>query len=174
MLLKHGVFDAFEPTKTPFFENMFGYVKLIQRTRKPMRLLAGLEVLLGFLNYDKPVCTQAVVCILSMIGHPYPIVRARSSQELYTATLTYEDVIMPDDEEKGDEAISLLVETSWAEMDHESAVEVRDQLYGLLEIQKDTTVSFDLAQKNVEKNNKDEDKTDFGYSNLVNEMHGGL
>ena len=42
---------------------------------------------------------------------------------------------MPDDEEKGDEAISLLVETSWAEMDHESAVEVRDQLYGL-EIQR--------------------------------------
>ena len=33
----------------------------------------------------------------------------------------------------------------------------------LLEIQKDTTVSFDLAQKNVEKNNKDEDKTDFGH-----------
>ena len=109
-----------------------------------------------------------------MIGHPYPIVRARSSQELYTATLTYEDVIMPDDEEKGDEAISLLVETSWAEMDHESAVEVRDQLYGLLEIQKDTTVSFDLAQKNVADKNKEEDKNDFGYSNLVNEMHGGL
>ncbi len=175
MLLKHGVFDTVNPSKTEFFTNMFDYVKkLIQRTRKPMRLLAGLEVLLGFLNYDKPICTQAVVCILSMIGHPYPIVRARSSQELYTATLTYEDVIMPDDEEKGDEAITLLVETSWAELDHESAVEIRDQLYGLLEIEKDTTMSFDLAQRNATQKFKDEEKKDTGYQSLVNEMHGGL
>ena len=138
------------------------------------QLILYLEVLLGFLNYDKPICTQAVVCILSMIGHPYPIVCARSSQGLYTATLTYEDVIMPDDEEKGDEAITLLVETSWAELDHESAVEIRDQLYVLLEIEKDTTMSFDLAQRNATQKIKDEEKKDTGYQSLVNEMHGGL
>merc|ERR1711916_347059 len=153
--------DTLNPSKTEFFKNMFDYVKkLIQRTRKPMRLLAGLEVLLGFLNYDKPICTQSVVCILSMIGHPYPIVRARSSQELYTATLTDEDV-------------SLLVETSWAELDHESAVEVRNQLYSLLEIEKDTTMSFDLAQRNVIAQSKDAGESEMGYQSLVSEMHGG-
>ena len=55
----------------------------------------------------------------------------------------------------------------------ESVVEVRDQLYGLLEIQKDTTVSFDLAQKNGDKIRMRTRMTLLVTSNLVNEMHGG-
>ena len=53
-------------------------------------------------------------------------------------------------------------------------MEIRDQLYDLLEIEKDTTMSFDLAQRNATQKFKDEEKNDTGYQSLVNEMHGGL
>ena len=52
-----------------------------------------------------------------------------------------------DKEEKGDEAVGILIQTSWAEMDHESAVQIRDQLYPLLGIEKNKGLAFELAQK---------------------------
>jgi hypothetical protein len=148
LLLKNGVFDALKPEHTSFFTKILDYGELlIQRTRQPIRLLAALEVLLGLLSFEKPINTKAVASILLMIGHPYPIVRSRSAQELYTATLTYEDAVLPEDEEKGDEAVGILIETAWADMDHESAMEIRDKLYPLLGVEKNETLSFALAEK---------------------------
>ena len=137
----------------------------------------------GLLSFEKPICSNAVASILLMVGHPYPIVRSRSAQELYTATLTYEDAVLPeDDEEKGDEAVSILIETAWAEMDHESAVAIRDKLYPLLGVVKNEDLSFSLAEKgNKLKKGMDawgnvlgdrENETPYGsFASLVREHH---
>jgi hypothetical protein len=185
MLLKNGCFDMLDPANSPFFDNILKYSELlIQKTREPNRLLASLEVLLGLLSFDAPICSQAVAAILLMIGHPYPIVRARAAQELYTATLTFEDVILPEgDEAAGEEATEILISTNWAEMDHPSAVAVRDQLYPLLQVEKSEGEAFEAAAKGITlqkgydswgNDNMDRvDETPFGtFASLVRELHG--
>ena len=88
LLLEAG---AFARLKLPKSEWSFAMLEAtaveMERTKSVSKLSAGTDVLLGLAKYARPVRTRALACAISLLGHPYPMVRKRAAEQLHLFVL---------------------------------------------------------------------------------------
>eukprot|EP01083_Nonionella_stella_P092354 258519_1 len=132
-LLSNSCFENLGAERSTFGAVLLKLVKAECRSCKDVvKSLAACDVYIGLIPYGGEVRSGAFQALLSMLGYPYPKVRSVTAERLYSQLLTFDD-IFPED--KMDEILEILVETSWTSRVSEVRP-VRDRLYDLIGLKK--------------------------------------
>ncbi|PFX29522.1 tubulin-specific chaperone D-like isoform X1 [Stylophora pistillata] len=112
MLLANGCFELFAQDEShPFPAAVFNLTKKeIFKIGDARKLLTSVSVFCGLLQFPGATRTRAFQQLSIFLCHRYPQVRKSTADHLYSAVLTYDDIIPA---ENFDEVLAILTETSW-------------------------------------------------------------
>ncbi|XP_059170269.1 tubulin-specific chaperone D-like isoform X2 [Physella acuta] len=105
----------------------------VHKSGSPQKLMAGADVYCGLLQFHGAPRTKCLTHLMILLCHKYPRVRKTTSDKLYEALLTYEDVVS---EENTTEIMTVLSETSWDALDMADIRDKRNTLCDLLGIKR--------------------------------------
>jgi len=93
----------------------------VAKCGRPHKIMAAADVYCGLLQFEGATRARCLQQLLILLCHKYPRVRKTTSDKLYEALLTYDDVI-PEDHEA--DVMTALSDTTW---DGQDVSEIREQ-----------------------------------------------
>ncbi|XP_033744746.1 tubulin-specific chaperone D-like [Pecten maximus] len=144
-LLSKGCFSLFaEDENQGFAQKILELTKKeISRSGDPQKLIASADVYCELLQFSTELKKKALFQLLLLMGHKYPRIRKATANKLYEALVTYDDVAQ---EEKLDDAMTIISETTWDNDKISEVRPIRNQLCDLLDIpQPKLTVKSDTS-----------------------------
>eukprot|EP00794_Sanderia_malayensis_P017380 gene17380-19119_t len=168
LLLSNGIFDSYVDDDN-FPLNLLALVKeeIFQRgghAKRPIKLFNSVDVFCGLIQFPGEIRRKSLSQLMVFLCHKYPKLRRTTAEKLYTALLTFDDVVL---EDNLDPVLSILTETDW----DGQIVELKEQrniICDLLGVAKPKPRSSATGAKKVEKKPKDELES---YQDLVT-RHG--
>ncbi|CAH3179067.1 unnamed protein product [Porites evermanni] len=112
MLLSNGCFDMFAKEEShPFPQALCDLTKKeIFKLGDAKKLITSITVFCGLLQFPGVTRTKSFQQLTIFLCHKYPQVRKTTADQLYSAALTFDDIIPG---EKLDDVLAILSETSW-------------------------------------------------------------
>lgn len=112
MLLSNGCFDMFAKEEShPFPQALCDLTKKeIFKLGDAKKLITSITVFCGLLQFPGVTRTKSFQQLTIFLCHKYPQVRKTTADQLYSAALTFDDIIPV---ERLDDVLAILSETSW-------------------------------------------------------------
>ncbi|XP_067044336.1 tubulin-specific chaperone D-like [Acropora muricata] len=112
MLFSNGCFELFAGDENhPFPQNLLMLTKKeIFKLGDAKKLITSVSVFCGLLQFPGVTRSKSFQQLSLFLCHKYPQVRKTTADQLYSAVLTYDDILPA---ERLDEVLALLSETSW-------------------------------------------------------------
>ncbi|KAH9512990.1 hypothetical protein Btru_035542 [Bulinus truncatus] len=132
-ILSWGLVDSIAsdiPESVP--DQIVQLVKLeLHKSGSPQKLMAGADVYCDLLQFEGSPRKKSLAQLMMLLCHKYPRVRKTTSNKLYEALLTYDEVVP---EENTADVMAVLSETSWDSLDMNDIRNKRNTLCQLLDI----------------------------------------
>jgi len=122
-MLSWGVFDVLASDKSDSMpEQLVNHIKSeVSKCGKPHKIMAAADVYCGLLQFEGSTRSKCLTQLMMLLCHKYPRVRKTTSDKIYEALLTYDDVI-PEEHEA--DVMTALSDTTW---DGKEIDEIREQ-----------------------------------------------
>lgn len=152
MLFSNGCFELFADDENhPFPQSVLNLTKNeIFKLGCAGKLITSVNVFCGLLQFPGVTRTKSFQQLSIFLCHKYPQVRKTAADQLYSAALTYDDIVPA---ENLDDVLAILSETSW-DANVEGLRVIRNKLCDMLGIPhpvlKSSTPKSDVHRKTDE------------------------
>lgn len=111
-MLANGCFDAFTADADhPFGVKLLALCKEeIRKSKDVQKLRSSVAVFCGLVQFPGCVRRKALLQLLLLLCHPFPVIRKTTASQVYEMALTYSDVVGAD---VLDEVMAVLGGTAW-------------------------------------------------------------
>ncbi|XP_078461342.1 tubulin-specific chaperone D isoform X1 [Lampetra fluviatilis] len=146
-MLANGCFEAIadDPSHTFPVEVVALVQQELRGSKDTFKLQTGLPVFCGLIQFPGAARKNALLNLMMLLCHSYPIIRKVTASQLYETMLVYDDIVEPD---AAEEIMSLLSDTNW-DATLPVVIETRNQLCDLLGVTRPVRKTKVLAKPSV-------------------------
>ncbi|XP_061405504.1 tubulin-specific chaperone D [Lethenteron reissneri] len=147
-MLANGCFEAIadDPSHTFPVEVVALVQQELRGSKDTFKLQTGLPVFCGLIQFPGEARKNALLNLMMLLCHSYPIIRKVTASQLYETMLVYDDIVEPD---AAEEIMSLLSDTNW-DATLPVVIETRNQLCDLLGVTRPVLKAKVLAKPSAQ------------------------